>query len=116
MVTVFRSFPATAFACGSTSSATINGCTWFLDHDGYAREQPIIVADDLSRIEFTLENRTGNAHRTGLHVSGLPAGDYSIAIDDRTVTTTRGSSEGATISLPVGAGSTARVAIVRASR
>jgi Family of unknown function (DUF5695) len=87
-----------------------------LDHDGYAREQPIIVADDLSRIEFTLENRTGNAHRTGLHVSGLPAGDYSIAIDDRTVTTTRGSSEGATLSLPVGAGSTARVAIVRASR
>jgi hypothetical protein len=87
-----------------------------LDHDGYAKEQPIVVADDLSRIEFTLENRTGNAHRTGLRVSGLPAGDYSIAIDDRTVTTTRGSSEGATISLPVGAGSTARVAIVRASR
>jgi hypothetical protein len=87
-----------------------------LDHDGYAKEQPIVVADDLSRIEFTLENGTGNAHRTGLRVSGLPAGDYSIAIDDRTVTTTRGSSEGATISLPVGAGSTARVAIVRASR
>ncbi len=87
-----------------------------LDHDGYAKEQPIVVADDLSRVEFTLENRSGNAHRTALHVTGLPAGDYSIAIDDRTVTTTRGSSEGATISLPVGAGSTARVAIVRASR
>ena len=45
-----------------------------LDHDGYAKEQPIVVADDLSRIQFTLENRTGGAHTTGLSIAGLPAG------------------------------------------
>ena len=43
------------------------------------KEQPIVVSDDLSRIEFTLENRTGGTHETGLSVSGLPGG-YRITV------------------------------------
>jgi hypothetical protein len=49
-----------------------------LDHDGFAKEQPVVVSDDLSRIQFTLENRTGRAHMTGLSIEGLPAGEYYV--------------------------------------
>jgi hypothetical protein len=28
-----------------------------LDHDGYAKERPIVVADDLSSVRFVVENR-----------------------------------------------------------
>ena len=30
-----------------------------LDHDGFAKEQPIVVSDALDRIQFVVENRTG---------------------------------------------------------
>ena len=43
-----------------------------LDHDGFAREQPIVVHDDLSRIQFTLENRTGRAHETVCRSADCP--------------------------------------------
>ncbi len=80
-----------------------------LDHDGFAREQPIVVADDLSRVEFTLENRTGGAHEAGLSVSGLTGG-YRVLIDGREV----GKYDAAAIvKLPVGPAATARVRIVR---
>ena len=54
-----------------------------LDHDGFAKEQPVTVADDLSRVQFVLENRGGGAHATGLSVAGLPAGDYAVSVDGR---------------------------------
>lgn len=54
-----------------------------LDHDGFAKEQPIAIADDLSRIEFTVENRTGGAHTTGLSIEGLPAGGYDVVVSGR---------------------------------
>jgi len=84
-----------------------------LDRDGYASEQPIAVEDDLSRIQFTLENRAGRAHQTGLTLRGLPAGDYAVTVDGRAVGTVRGTSGGTRLALPVGEGPTARVAIVR---
>jgi hypothetical protein len=83
-----------------------------LDHDGFAKEQPIVVADDLSRIEFTVENRTGGVHRTGLSVSGLPAGNYAVSVDGSQVGTVRGQAE-ENVALPVGAGATAQVVVVR---
>ena len=61
-----------------------------LDHDGFAREQPIVVADDLSRIEFTLENRTGGAHSTELSIAGLPPGGYDVTVDGQRVATIKG--------------------------
>jgi hypothetical protein len=84
-----------------------------LDRDGYAKERPIVIGDDLSRIQFVLENRTGGAHQTGLRVAGLPAGDYAVAVDGRQVATVRGTPDETKIVLPVGATPTARVTISR---
>jgi len=85
-----------------------------LDHDGFAKEQPIVVADDLSRIDFALENRTGGAHTTGLSVAGLPAGEYEVVVDGKRVALL-GESSGPTVALPI-ASSTAHVRIQRTSR
>jgi Family of unknown function (DUF5695) len=78
-----------------------------LDHDGFAKEQPIVVADDLSRIDFLVENRTGGAHTTGLSIEGL-TGTYRLIVD--------GKDAGAAtpvVTLPMSGGSTARVRIER---
>jgi hypothetical protein len=83
------------------------------DHDGYAKEQPVIVADDLSRVQFTVENRGGGAHTTGLSIAGLPPGEYTIAVDGRRVTTTRGGANETTVALPIAAAQPSRVEIAR---
>jgi hypothetical protein len=82
-----------------------------LDHDGFAKEQPIAVADDLSRIAFTVENRTGGKHTTALTIAGLPAGSFNVILDGRRVSTL---SAGRTerIALPI-AGATVSVRIQR---
>ena len=87
-----------------------------LDHDGYAKEQPIVVADDLSRIQFTLENRTGRAHEAGLTIAGLPAGEFTVSVDRKIVATVRGSDGEAKVGLPVGEGPSAQVTISRTAR
>lgn len=84
-----------------------------LDHDSFSKDQPVVVADDLSRVQFTLENRTGGAHETTLSLAGLPAGDYSVAIDGKTVTTVKGSPVAVRVPLPVSAAATAQVTIAR---
>jgi hypothetical protein len=57
-----------------------------LDHDGFAKEQPIVVNDELSRIQFTLENRTGGPHTTGLTIEGLPSGEYDVIVGGKKAT------------------------------
>ena len=84
-----------------------------LDHDGFAKDQPVVVADDLSRVQFVLENRTGGAHETGLTLAGLPDGDYAISVNGRAVGTVKGAKVDALIALPVPAGASAQVTIVR---
>jgi hypothetical protein len=79
-----------------------------LDHDGFAKEQPIVIATDLSRIEFVVENRTGGAHETGLSISGLPAG-YRISVEGKEV---GADNESGLMKLPVG-GASVRVTIER---
>jgi hypothetical protein len=86
-----------------------------LDRDGYAKEKPIVVSDDLARIEFTLENRTGRAHQTGLTLAGLPAGNYQVAVDGKSVATIRGSRTEQKVMLPIGAPA-AQVLIRRIAR
>ena len=83
-----------------------------LDHDAFAKDQPIVVADDRSRVQFTLENRTGRAHETGLSIAGLPAGEYAISVDGRSVTTVQGSAIDRIVQLAV-AGESAQVVILR---
>jgi hypothetical protein len=88
-----------------------------LDHDGYAKEQPIVVDDGLARIQFTLENRTGGEHQSGLRISGLPAGEYAVAVGGRTVATMRGgATQENSVALPVSAAATVQVTIARTAR
>lgn len=72
-----------------------------LDHDGFANEQPVIVRDDLARIEFVLENRTGREHQTGLRIAGLPAGEYAVSVDGKHVASVRGGAQETAVSLPI---------------
>ena len=44
-----------------------------LDRDGFAPDQNIVTDKSLRKVAFTLENRTGDEHATGLWLS-LPAG------------------------------------------
>ena len=84
-----------------------------LDHDGFAKEQPIVVSDALDRIQFVVENRTGGTHQTGLSIGGLPAGSYVVRVNDRQIATLVGGSAKTTVRLPVSA-SSARVTIASA--
>jgi hypothetical protein len=84
-----------------------------LDHDGFGKEAPVAVRDDLGRIEFTLENRSGHAHRTGLTMAGLPPGRYELSVDGRRVASLRGGSRNHKVMLPIGTSPTALVSIVR---
>ena len=72
-----------------------------LDHDGFAREQRIVIRDDLSRITFTLENRTGGAHATRLTMEGLPDSEYTVTVGGMTVTVTPGNTRHATVVLQI---------------
>ena len=69
----------------------------------------MVVADDLSRIEFTVENRTGGAHESGLSIAGLPPGEYDVTVVGKRVATIKG---GGNLTLPVTA-SSSRVSIQR---
>jgi hypothetical protein len=84
-----------------------------LDHDGYARERSIEVRDDLSRIAFSLENRSGRPHRTRLSVAGLPPGDYIVSVGGRTLTTIRGARSAQHVLLPIATTAMSAVTIVR---
>jgi hypothetical protein len=87
-----------------------------LERDGFASERPVILRDDLARIEFTLENRTGDRHDTRLTVSGLSAGRYDIAVDGRTVSTIQGGDTAQRVRLPMGDGPASRVVIAQAPK
>ena len=84
-----------------------------LDHDGFAKERAIVVADDLGRVQFVIENRTGGAHQTGLRIAGLPAGQFAVTVDGKTVATISGGTAAQTVALPVGANPTGEVTIAR---
>jgi hypothetical protein len=87
-----------------------------LDHDGFAKEQPIVVSDTLDRIQFVLENRTGGAHSTGLSIAGLPSGTYTVTVDGRPSGTVAGGPENAVVNLAIPATATVRISITRGSR
>ncbi len=86
-----------------------------LDHDGFAREQPVLVDDGLERIEFTLENRTGRGHEAGLTIAGLPEGAYEIMAGGRKVATIHGGAQESRVALPVSRGPALRVSIRKVS-
>ena len=84
-----------------------------LEQDGYAKEQPIVVSDDLYRITFTLENRSGRSHDSRLLLAGLPEGNYGVRVSGRLVTSIQGGTTEQEIMLPVSDSSPALVSITR---
>jgi len=58
-----------------------------LNRDGFAKDQPITYNEDLSKIEFVLENRTSDVHQTTLTIGGLPAGKYELVFEEKVIVT-----------------------------
>lgn len=84
-----------------------------LEQDGYAKEKPITVSDDLYRITFTLENRSGRPHGTRLLLTGLPKGNYGVQVSGRLVTSIRGGTNEQAIMIPVSDPGPSQVSIMR---
>jgi hypothetical protein len=56
-----------------------------LERDGFAAEKQIITDESLNKVAFTLENRSGDEHMTGLLLS-LPKGNsYSVSQNGKTI-------------------------------
>ena len=60
-----------------------------LERDGFDAKQDIVMDKALRAIQFTLENRTGNAHRTGLRLSLPVNASYTLTVDGRAVPLTQ---------------------------
>lgn len=88
-----------------------------LDRDGFAAGQPIVTDKSLQKISFTLENRTGDAHTTGLWLSLPTSSDYEITQDGKKVALTKTASWDYPLMAEVklGAGAS-KIEIVRTSR
>ena len=56
-----------------------------LDRDGFSPDLPIILDKRLSRISFTLENRTKDKHLTALRLSAHPSEMYDVLQDGRKI-------------------------------
>lgn len=83
-----------------------------LDQDGFAAEKPVIVDTDLSRLRFTLENRTGDAHATTLRIAGLAPGRYDLWLDgQRALAIVARGDEWATVTFGLSAAETLQVEI-----
>jgi hypothetical protein len=54
-----------------------------LDRDGFAAGQNIVVDRALKKISFTLENRTGDSHATGLWLALPEKSSYSVMQDGK---------------------------------
>jgi len=56
-----------------------------LNNDGFAKNKPISVSESLEEIQFLLENRSGDGHKTTLFLSGMQPGLYKIEVAEKTV-------------------------------
>ena len=82
----------------------------------FAANQPIAINDKLSNLRFTLENPEKTSHRAQLCVSGLPAGEYKITVDNQSQTVKLpGDSAEHWLELPMGTSATDQVAIEKTS-
>jgi hypothetical protein len=85
-----------------------------LDRDGYSLERPILIKEDLSAIRFSLENRSGESHRTSVRFLGLPAGRYRVEMDGLPVEVfSIAGLEGRSVSVPIGRSTANNVVLLR---
>jgi hypothetical protein len=54
-----------------------------LERDGFAAGRTVELDKSLGRIAFTIENRTANAHRTGIRFSAPAGAGYELRLDGR---------------------------------
>jgi hypothetical protein len=98
---------------GTTASAGVFRLE--LDGDAFAAETPIALDKTLTRVAFTFENRTGDAHTTMLAIASPAATDrWEVRIDGCRVTITPNASTDYPLraSIPLGTG-LARVEMIR---
>jgi hypothetical protein len=79
-----------------------------LDRDGFAKDQPVTFDDSLNQIDFQLENRCGGAHEAVLHLRGVPAGRYRVAVNGTALP-----SESLDVNVPVAVTGVTRVTVRR---
>lgn len=84
-----------------------------LERDGFAKEKPIIISDNLDRIVFTMESRSSHPHNSAIRLTGLPEGHYRVCIGDRTFMTIQGGSAEQTVNIPVGDVVSTQISITR---
>lgn len=58
-----------------------------LETDGFLKEDPVVIEEDLSRIRFRIENRSRRPHLLRFSLSGLPGGRYGVMVDDENIDT-----------------------------
>lgn len=56
-----------------------------LNTDGFKKSEPVAFDDELSRLAFQVENRSGRDHDGSFEVNGLPDGDYEVLLNGRKV-------------------------------
>ncbi|MEA1887023.1 MAG: DUF5695 domain-containing protein [Bacteroidota bacterium] len=56
-----------------------------LERDGFSREHPVVVDKNKDRIEFIIENRTGDMHTTGLSLDTEKAGKWALSLDGENI-------------------------------
>jgi isopentenyl phosphate kinase len=83
------------------------------DNDGFAAEQPVTISDDLSNLAFRVENRAKRSHDTQMRISGMPSGNYAIAVNGARVVTFSGSDQEQILHIPLGSGADAAMSITR---
>lgn len=65
-----------------------------LERDGFAKGRPITINEELDRIFFELENRTGTRHDTTLNIQGLKPGRYELTVNGDIITQKEASGTG----------------------
>jgi hypothetical protein len=99
---------------GSSSGAPLRKLRIELGRDGFAAGQPVEIDSVLTRLAFTIENRTADSHRTTLRLS-LPEGTaYEVRVNGRRAPTRPSTSFDYPLTVDVAMGSApARVELVR---
>jgi hypothetical protein len=67
------------------AGATLRKLRVEFDRDGFAADAPIAFDRALGRVAFLIENRTADAHRTGLRLSLPPGERYQLRVAGRPV-------------------------------
>jgi hypothetical protein len=67
------------------AGATLRKLRIEFDRDGFAADAPIAFDRALGRVAFLIENRTADAHRTGLRLSLPPGERYQLRVAGRLV-------------------------------